>query len=50
MALALAYGYSAFPATGTLISIGEMVAYHGSLNAVGFALPALFAFRLLDER
>jgi nitric oxide reductase large subunit len=50
MSLALAYGYSAFPATGRLISIGEMVAYHGSLNAVGFALPALLAFRLLDER
>lgn len=50
MTLALVYGYSAFPATGTLISIGEMVAFHGSLNAVGFALPALLAFRLLDER
>jgi len=43
-------GYSAFPTTGTLISIGEMVASHGSLNAVRFALPAFLAFRLLDKQ
>jgi hypothetical protein len=46
MALALAYGYSAFPATGQLITISEMIRWHGTLNAFGFALPALFAFRL----
>jgi hypothetical protein len=46
MALALAYGYSAFPATGQLITISEMVRWHGTLNAFGFALPALVAFRL----
>jgi hypothetical protein len=45
MALALAYGYSAFPTTGRVISIGEMVRWHGSLNAFGFALPALLTFR-----
>lgn len=49
MALALAYGYSAFPLTGELISIGEMVRWHGSLNAFGFALSALLAFRLVEE-
>lgn len=46
MALALAYGYSAFPATGRLLGIGEMVRWHGTLNAFGFALPALLAFRI----
>jgi hypothetical protein len=49
MALALAYGYSAFPATGELVGIGRMVRWHGSLNAFGFALPALLAFRIGDE-
>ena len=49
MALALAYGYSAFPLTGRLITIGEMVRWHGSVNAFGFALPALLAFRLAGE-
>lgn len=37
MALALAYGYSAFPATGVLITIGEMINWHGTLDAFGFA-------------
>ena len=49
MALALAYGYSAFPLTGRLITIGEMVRWHGTVNAFGFALPALLAFRLAGE-
>ena len=49
MVLALAYGYSAFPPTGELVTIGEMVRWHGSLNAFGFALPALLAFRLLGR-
>lgn len=49
MALALAYGYSAFPATGEVIGIGRMIRWHGTLNAVGFALPALLTFRILDE-
>ena len=49
MALALAYGYSAFPATGELIGISRMIRWHGSLNAFGFALPALLAFRLLGD-
>jgi hypothetical protein len=49
MALAMAYGYSAFPATGRLISIGEMIRAHGTLNAAGFALPALLALRWLDR-
>lgn len=46
MALALAYGYSAFPATAALVTVGEMIRWHGTLNAFGFALPALLAFRL----
>lgn len=48
MALALAYGYSAFSPTTTLITISEMVRWHGTLNAFGFVLPALLAFRLLE--
>ncbi len=31
-----------------LISIGTMVALHGTANALGFALPSLVAFTLLD--
>lgn len=50
MALTLAHVHSAFPAAGTLIKRGELVAYHGSLDAIGFALPALLAFRLLYDR
>lgn len=49
MGLALAYGYSAFPATGRLITITEMITWHGTLNAFGFAVPALLALRLLDR-
>lgn len=49
MALALAYGYSAFPRTGRLITIGEMVRWHGTVNVFGFALPALLAFRFAGE-
>ena len=48
MALAMAYAYSAFPATGRVITITEMVTWHGRLNALAFALPGLIAFRLLD--
>lgn len=48
MALACAYGYSAFPTTPEVISIGGMIRWHGSLNAFGFALPALLALRLAD--
>lgn len=45
MALALGYGYSSF--TGeTVVTLDEMIRYHGRLNAFGFALPALLAFRL----
>ncbi|PSQ19215.1 hypothetical protein BRD00_02935 [Halobacteriales archaeon QS_8_69_26] len=47
MALALAYGYSAYPATGRLVGIERMVTWHGTLNAFGFALPALVACRWL---
>lgn len=49
MAFALAYGYSAFPGTDPLVTIGEMIRWHGTLNAVGFALPGLLAFRLLAD-
>lgn len=49
MALALAYGYSAFPETGRLVTISEMIRWHGSLNAFGFALPALLALRRLEN-
>lgn len=46
MALALGYGYSQFMPT-KLITIGEMIRWHGSLNAFGFALPAMLTFRLM---
>lgn len=49
MALALAYGYSAFRPDVALVSVGGMVRWHGSLNAFGFALPALLALRLLES-
>ncbi|RQG93986.1 YndJ family transporter [Natrarchaeobius chitinivorans] len=49
MALALAFAYSSLPGTSVLITIPEMVRWHGSVNAVGFALPALLAFRLLEK-
>lgn len=49
MAFAMAYAYSAFPATGTVVGIIEMIRWHGTLNAFGFALPALLALRLLDS-
>lgn len=45
MTLAFAYGYSALPTTPILLTIGEMVQWHGILNAFGFALPSLLAFR-----
>jgi hypothetical protein len=47
MALALAYGYSAFPTTGKIVSISTMVTWHGTLNIFGFSLPMVLAFRLL---
>lgn len=46
MALALAYGYSAYPGTRSLIDIGGMVRYHGTVNAFGFVLPGLLAWRI----
>lgn len=49
MTLALAYGYSAFRPAVSLVGIGDMVRWHGHLNAFGFALPALLAFRLLER-
>ncbi|ELZ16232.1 YndJ family protein [Natrinema thermotolerans] len=49
MALALAFAYSALPGTATLVSIQEMIRWHGSVNAFGFALPALLALRSLER-
>ncbi|WP_306054930.1 YndJ family transporter [Natronococcus wangiae] len=48
MALALAFAYSSLSGTQVLVTIPEMVRWHGSVNALGFALPALLAFRLLE--
>ncbi|ELY79152.1 YndJ family transporter [Natrinema gari] len=48
MALALAFAYSSLPGTPSLVTIPEMIRWHGSVNAFGFALPALLAFRLLE--
>lgn len=47
--MALAFAYSSLPGTQVLITIPEMVRWHGSVNAFGFALPALLAFRLLEK-
>ncbi|WP_254762357.1 YndJ family transporter [Natrinema marinum] len=49
MALALAFAYSALPDTASLVSIPEMIRWHGSVNAFGFALPALLALRSLEK-
>ncbi|WP_226004904.1 YndJ family transporter [Natrinema salinisoli] len=49
MALAVAFAYSAVPGTPSLVTIPEMIRWHGSVNALGFALPALLAFRLLED-
>ncbi|MDS0476088.1 YndJ family transporter [Natrinema sp. 1APR25-10V2] len=49
MALALAFASSAFPGTASLVSIPEMIRWHGSVNAFGFALPVLLAARLLEN-
>lgn len=49
MALALAFAYSALPGTAPLVSIPTMIRWHGSVNAFGFALPALLAVRLLER-
>lgn len=46
MGFALAYAYTVFPATGTLVTIPTMIQWHGTINAVGFALSGLVAFRL----
>ncbi len=48
MAFALAFAYSSLPGTTVLVTIPEMVRWHGAVNAFGFALPALVAFRLLE--
>ena len=48
MALAVAFAYSSLPGTSVLVTIPEMVRWHGSVNAFGFALPALLAFRSLE--
>lgn len=45
MAYAVLYGYGAFTGT-TYVTIGEMVATHGRLNAFGFALLTLLGWRL----
>jgi hypothetical protein len=46
--LALAYAYSVFPGTARLIGLHQMIHWHGTINALGFALPALSAIRLLQ--
>lgn len=49
LGLALAYAYSVFPGTRRLIGIHRMVHWHGTINALGFSLSALVAFRWLDS-
>ncbi len=49
MALALAFASASLPGTPSLVTIPEMIRWHGSVNAFGFALPALVAFRLLED-
>lgn len=45
MAYAVAYGYGAYTGS-TIVTIEEMVATHGRLNAYGFALLSLLGWRL----
>lgn len=47
MGLAVAYAYSVFPGTGSVVTIEEMIRWHGTINALGFAFPGLLACRLL---
>ncbi len=49
MALALAFAYGQLPVTDPIVTIPQMVRFHGSINAFGFALPALGAFWLLER-
>ncbi|SEQ81487.1 YndJ-like protein [Natrinema salaciae] len=48
MALAFAFAFGSLSGTPPLVSIPEMIRWHGSVNAFGFALPSLVAFRLLE--
>lgn len=47
MALAVAYSYGQFAPARTL-SVGTMLGTHGVLNALGFGLPSVFAWRRID--
>lgn len=49
MALALAFASASLPGMPSLVTIPEMIRWHGSVNAFGFAVPALVAFRLLEN-
>ncbi|QLG49684.2 YndJ family transporter [Natrinema halophilum] len=49
MALALAFAVSSLPGTPSVVTIPEMLRWHGSVNAGGFALPAILAVRLLER-
>lgn len=46
MLLALGYGVGQFTGREFGLGVGTMVALHGSLNAFGFALPAMVGWRL----
>jgi len=48
LVLALAYSYSVFPGTDDLIGIDAMIRWHGTINALGFSLSGLLAFRWLE--
>jgi hypothetical protein len=48
LGLALTYAYSVFPGTPQLIGLSEMIHWHGTINALGFALPALVGVRWIE--
>lgn len=49
MALALAYAYSVYPATPTIVDVGFMLRTHGAANAFAFTLPALLTLRYVGD-
>ncbi|WP_265109516.1 YndJ family protein [Halosolutus halophilus] len=48
MTLALAFASSALADASPIVTIPAMIRWHGSVNAFGFALPAVLALRLLE--
>lgn len=48
LALGVTMALAAAAVTTDLVAVADMVVWHGTIGAVGIAVPALVAFRLLD--